>query len=87
MKKATLLFCFLLSLGVFATDGKASESKGIKYKKGKKLNFESLLIEGEQKKPEMSVVTGNVGEKDLGLLKLRKNFNDYMANSSGEKIQ
>lgn len=83
MKKAIVLFCFLLSLNTFATEGKSS----VKYKKGKKLNFESLLIEGEQKKPEMSVVTGNVGEKDLGLLKLRKNFNDYMANSSGEKIK
>tara|TARA_Y100000389_G_C17170734_1_gene369014 strand:- start:138 stop:389 length:252 start_codon:yes stop_codon:yes gene_type:complete len=83
MKKATLLFCFLLSLNGIAKEGKSK----VKYKKGKKLNFESLLIEGEQKKPEMSVVTGNVGEKDLGLLKLRKNFNDYMANSSGEKIK
>ena len=83
MKKATLVFCFLLSLNGFAKEGKSK----VKYKKGKKLNFESLLIEGEQKKPEMSVVTGNVGEKDLGLLKLRKNFNDYMANSSGEKIK
>lgn len=83
MKKAIFVFCFLLSINGFAIDGKSK----VKYKKGKKINFESLLIEGEQKKPEMSVVTGNVGEKDLGLLKLRKNFNDYMANSSGEKIK
>jgi len=87
MKKTTLMFCFLLALIGSTQDGKAVEKKGVKYKKGKKLNFESLLIEGEQKKPEMSVVTGNVGEKDLGLLKLRSNFNDYMANSSGEKIK
>lgn len=83
MKKTILLICFLLSLNTLATESKPK----VKYKKGKKLNFESLLIEGEQKKPEMSVVTGNVGEKDLGLLKLRSNFNDYMANSTGEKIK
>ena len=82
--KASLVICLLaLSVCGYAKDGKPK----VKYKKGKKLNFESLLIEGEQKKPEISVVTGNVGEKDLGLLKLRKNFNDYMANDSGEKIQ
>jgi hypothetical protein len=83
MKASLVIFLLTLSTISFAKDGKAK----VKYKKGKKLNFESLLIEGEQKKPEMSVVTGNVGEKDLGLLKLRKNFNDYMANDSGEKIQ
>lgn len=83
MKKATLLIALTLSFTALCADKKAK----VKYKKGKKLNFESLLIEGEQKKPEMSVVTGNVGEKDLGLLKLRTNFNDYMANSSGEKIK
>jgi hypothetical protein len=83
MKKAIVLISLCLSFGAIAKDSKPK----VKYKKGKKLNFESLLIEGEQKKPEMSVVTGNVGEKDLGLLKLRQNFNDYMANSSGEKIK
>lgn len=83
MKVFLFISLFALSTNAFTKDGKAK----IKYKKGKKLNFESLLIEGEQKKPEMSVVTGNIGEKDLGLLKLRENFNDYMANDSGEKIQ
>lgn len=76
-----------LILMLVAVNANAKDKVTVKYKKGKKINFESLLIEGEQKKPEMSVVTGNIGEKDLGLLKLRKNFNDYMANDAGEKIQ
>ena len=61
--------------------------KNIHYKKGKRIDFESLLVEGENKKPEMSVVTGNIGKKDLGLLKLRTDFNDFMANDAGENIQ
>ena len=52
----------VLSLIILSVDGfvsaraKEKEKAVIKYKKGKKINFESLLIEGEQKKPEMSVV-------------------------------
>lgn len=66
----------------------AQESgSGVKYKKNKRIDFESLLIEGESKKPELSVVTGNLGEKDLGLLKLREDFKDMIANDAGEEIQ
>jgi hypothetical protein len=83
---ATMLFTMmnLLSLtNVFAQNS----SKGVKYKKNKRIDFESLLIEGESKKPELSVVTGNLGEKDLGLLKLREDFKDMIANDAGEEIQ
>jgi hypothetical protein len=44
------------------------------------------LIEGENKKPELSVVTGNLGERDLGLIKTRENFLDYMINDAGEEL-
>jgi hypothetical protein len=92
MKKIVLGFAILIGgafvltapADVFAKDG---DKKNIRYKKGKRIDFESLLVEGENKKPEMSVVTGNIGKKDLGLLKLRKDFNDFMANDAGEKIQ
>lgn len=91
MKKIVLGFAILLvgafvlvaPADVFAKDG----SKKIRYKKGKRIDFESLLVEGEGKKPEMSVVTGNIGEKDLGLLKHRKDFNDFMADDAGEIIK
>ena len=92
MKKIVLGFAILVGSAfvlnapaeVFAKEG---NDKNIRYKKGKRIDFESLLVEGENKKPEMSVVTGNIGKKDLGLLKLRADFNDFMANDAGEKIQ
>lgn len=59
----------------------------VKYKESGRIDFESLLIEGERKKPEMSVVTGNIGEKDNGLMVFRKDFEDMMANDFGEVIE
>ncbi len=58
----------------------------VRYRKSGRIDFESLLIEGERKRPEMSVVTGNVGEKDSGLLKFRKDFLDMISNDLGEAI-
>ena len=78
-----ILVMTLLSFHASAEDVK----NNLKFKKKNKLDFESLLIEGENKRPDLSVVTGNLGEKDLGLLKLRDNFNDMMADDAGEEIQ
>jgi hypothetical protein len=78
--KGITIIAFITSFNVM------SETK-VKYKKSKKIDFESLLIEGENKKPDMSIVTGNIGEKDLGLLKLRENFVDYMSNDAGEIVR
>ena len=64
-----------------------SKNVKIKYKDAGRIDFESLLIEGERKKPELSVVTGNIGEKDNGLMVIRKDFGDMMANDFGEVIQ
>jgi hypothetical protein len=66
---------------------KKNVKKTVRYKSGKRIDFESLLIEGEKKKADYSVVTGNIGEEDLGLLKLRDNFTDQMANDAKEEIQ
>ena len=85
----SLLFMCLFSfsiMGQSATDA-LMKGKNVKYKSQGRVDFESLLIEGERKKPEMSVVTGNIGEKDSGLLKFRKDFLDVMADDFGEKIQ
>ncbi len=78
--KGITIVTFLFSLSLMA-------APKVKYKKSKNIDFESLLIEGENKKPDMSIVTGNIGEKDLGLLKLRENFVDYMSNDAGEIIK
>lgn len=58
----------------------------VKYKESGRIDFESLLIEGERKKPELSVVTGNVGEKDSGLMVFRLDFIDTMSNDFGEVV-
>lgn len=90
--KKVLLFA-VMSLFVipsFAQEEKpmseAQKSK-VKYKAASRIDFESLLIEGERKKPEMAVVTGNIGEKDSGLLKFRKDFLDVMADDFGEAVK
>jgi hypothetical protein len=80
-----VLFTLFISSIMAATPSVKKTS--VRYKKGGRIDFESLLIEGESKKPEMSVVTGNIGEKDTGLLKFRKDFTDMMARDFGEKIR
>lgn len=67
-------------------EAEKSKSVKVKYKESGRIDFESLLIEGERKKPELSVVTGNVGEKDSGLMVFRLDFIDTMANDFGEVI-
>lgn len=86
-----IISCFL-AIFVFAALGTTSvfaeeKSKKVKYKSQGRIDFESLLIEGERKKPEMAVVTGNIGEKDSGLLKFRKDFLDVMAQDFGESVE
>ena len=77
------LLTFTFALSSFASE---EQAKNLKYREGKKIDFESLLIEGENKKPQLSVVTGNLGERDLGLIKVRENFLDYMVNDAGEEL-
>ena len=83
-----IILC-LLTLSLFATSSFAKEAKtkAPRYREGKKIDFESLLIEGQKKKADYSVVTGNLGENDLGLLKLREDFLDTMADDAAEEIE
>jgi hypothetical protein len=77
----------LLTIFTFEARAKDNQKVNVRYKQGKRIDFESLLIEGEKKKADYSVVTGNIGEKDFGLLKLREDFIDTMADDAGEEIQ
>ena len=78
---------FLVAVPGFAEDSaKEADGKGVRYKKGKDINFEELVIQGQLKRPEITVVTGNVGEGDDGLLRLRENFMDRIAEDVGEEI-
>lgn len=79
-----ILLLLQFSLPLFAS---SENAENIKYKSSGRIDFESLLIEGERKKPEMAVVTGNIGEKDEGLIVERSDFLDTMAESFGDEIQ
>jgi hypothetical protein len=57
----------------------------VRYSAGKDVNFEELLIQGQLKRPEISVVTGNVQQGADGLLRLRENFLDRVTADSGEE--
>ncbi len=84
---ATLLLGLVISGTGFSEEAqKDAEGKGVRYRKGKDVNFEELLIQGQLKRPEITVVTGNVGEGDDGLLRLRENFMDRIAEDVGEEI-
>ena len=77
----------LASSAAFADEATTdAPEKGVRYKKGKDINFEELVIQGQLKRPEITVVTGNVSEGDDGLLRLRENFMDRIAEDVGEEI-
>lgn len=75
----------LIALPAFAESDE--EKKGVRYKQSKDINFEKLLIEGQNRRPEISVVTGNVSQGDDGLLRLRTNFVDRIAEDAGEEVK
>jgi hypothetical protein len=85
----TLIVAALMSLFAGSLWASAPEKTepGVKYKAGKDLNFEQLVIEGQLKRPELSVVTGDSDENGNGLLRLRENFMDRMAESAGQEAQ
>ena len=58
----------------------------VKYKAGKEVNFEELLIQGQLKRPEISVVTGNTPQGSDGLLRLRTDFVDRSLAEIGEEM-
>lgn len=69
-------------------DGAVAAPAGkVHYKAGKDVNFEEMLIQGQMKRPELSVVTGNEAQGADGLLRLRENFLDRMAEDFGESNQ
>jgi hypothetical protein len=50
------------------------------------IQFESLLIQGQVQRPDISIVTGDPGNDLDGLLRLRQDFTDLMAMDAGEEI-
>lgn len=78
-----VVFAFFMVLN----SGNAEETSAskVKYSAGKDVNFEELLIQGQLKRPEISVVTGNVKDGANGLLRLRENFLDRVTSDAGEE--
>lgn len=83
MIRLVVCICLLFSVyKVFSQENTAA----VKYREGKKINFESLLIEGEKRKAAQATVTGNLGEDDFGLLKVKKDFIDKMELSNSQEV-
>ena len=86
MKSRSWMIVVLLMAvtGCSALAEEAANAK-VKYSAGKDVNFEELLIQGQLKRPDISVVTGNVKEGADGLLRLRENFLDRVTSDAGEE--
>lgn len=63
---------------------RAQEEGRVRYGRARDLDFESLLVEGQVRKPDISVVIGDPGGGDEGLLRLREDFIDQIAMDAGE---
>jgi len=97
MKSLTVIAFLLTASTALAAESPASPAEGqdsaslspqsVKYRKGKDVDFEELLINGALKRPEVTVVTGDTGQNGDGLLKLRENFLDRMTADAGETVQ
>lgn len=59
----------------------------VQYRKGKDLNFDEALIQGQNQRPEATVVTGNVRQGGDGLIRLRENFVDRVAVDYAEELE
>lgn len=86
LQKFWIALALVGSVSAVATTEKTADPAPakIKYKSGKDLNFEEMLIQGELKRPELAVITGNSKQGSDGLLRLRENFIDRIANDAGE---
>ncbi len=71
------LLALMIWLPVMADEGKDL----------KNIQFESLLIQGQVQRPDISIVTGDAGNDLDGLLRLRNDFIDLMAMDAGEEIK
>lgn len=87
MKQIPLFLGMMLFTFVAPAQAETSPPPKVKYKSGKDLSFDELLIQGQLKRPEVTVVTGDAGQGQDGLIRLRENFLDRMAADFGEETQ
>ncbi len=81
MRAALILLIALSSTLAFG-----EVEKKAKFRKAQDLDFEKMLIEGDLKRPEVGVVTGDADERLNILLRLRGDFVDKMAKDLGESV-
>jgi hypothetical protein len=85
-----LVLALFMSMGtLWAADAQESpdtKSGKVRYRGAREINFEKLLIEGELKRKQITVVTGNAPDGTDGLLRLRENFLDRVAMDAGEEV-
>ena len=88
LSKVVMASLFVSGMAVAATETQSTPGSvtAVKYKSGKEIRFDELLIQGQMKRAEMSVVTGDQAEFSNGLLRLRENFLDHAAADLGEEI-
>ena len=79
------LLLLLTTLASGADEPQATPSPKVRYTSSKDVNFEQLLIQGQLKRPELTVVTGSTDQGADGLLRLRENFVDRMMTAAGEE--
>lgn len=74
----------LFAVGILLSGLVLAQEEG---KDVRNIQFESLLIQGQVQRPDLSMITGNGQEDSDGLLRLRDNFTDLMAADHGEVIE
>ncbi len=74
----------LALIGLISTMAHAQVEQG---KDVRNIQFESLLIQGQVQRPDLSVITGNGEGEGDDLLRLRDQFSDLMAADQGEVIE
>lgn len=67
-----------------ATGQPSDKAPAVKYRAGKDLSFDEILVQGQIHRPEISVVTGSADEDNNGLVRLRQDFLDQIAADFGE---
>jgi len=90
LRVAVLSGVWILGLGVaWAQEAQRNQSSvsQVKYRSGKEIRFDELLIQGQMKRAELSVVTGDPWEVSDGLLRLRENFLDHASLDLSEEVQ
>ncbi len=70
-----------------STGARANAPAKVRYKKGKDIQFDELVIQGQAERPEATIVTGAVVEGGDGLVRLRENFVDRIASDYAEEVQ